>query len=234
MSIRLLSEPAAAWLCLALTLGLYFLSKRLYRQFGWRLLQPLVIVPAVLGAFLLVTGIPYRVYLEDTGWLGWLLGPATIAFAVPIYERRDVIRRHWLALAIGVSAGVVSAVAGSYGLARLLDLSPDLQRALAIRSISTPFALLVSDQVGTPRDLTAVLVIITGLIGLILGELVLLLLPLRSRLARGALFGAGAHGVGTARARELGNEEGVVASMTMMIAGVTMVLIAPLLSRLLN
>jgi putative effector of murein hydrolase len=83
-----------------------------------------------------------------------------------------------------------------------------------------------------PKDLTALFTIATGVCGMLLGELVLALVPLRSRLARGALFGAAAHGVGTAKARELGNEEGVVASLTMMIAGVVMVLIAPMLSFL--
>lgn len=221
-------------LCLALTLGLYGLAKRLYARFRRRWLTPLVFVPTMLALFLIVAGVPYPVYLRDTGWLAWLLGPTTVAFAVPIYECRDIIRRHWLALSIGVSVGVLSAVAGSFSLARLFDLSPELSRALAIRSISTPFALLVSDQVGTSRDLTALLVIITGLVGMALGELVMLLLPLRSRIAKGALFGAAAHGVGTARAREMGSEEGVVASLTMMIAGVVTVLIAPLLALLLR
>ena len=75
-------------------------------------------------------------------------------------------------------------------------------------------------------------VIATGVVGMLFGEIVLALVPLRSRLARGALFGAAAHGVGTAKARELGSEEGVVASLTMMIAGVAMVLLAPLLTFL--
>ncbi|HKR39999.1 LrgB family protein [Paraburkholderia sp. EG287A] len=218
--------------CFILTVALYFASKALYARFRSPWLTPLVAVPAVLGVFVLVLHIPYPVYFQDTRWLMWLLGPATVAFAVPIYEYRDLLKRHWISLTVGVTVGIIVAVGGSLALAKLLHLSPDLQRSLMTRSISTPFALAVSDKIHAPRDLTALFVIATGVCGMLFGELVLGLVPLRTRLARGALFGAAAHGVGTAKARELGSEEGVVASLTMMIAGVVMVLLAPALGFL--
>ena len=218
--------------CFVLTVALYFASKALYARLRSPWVTPLVAVPVVLGATVLLLHIPYPVYFEDTRWLMWLLGPATVAFAVPIYEYRDLLKRHWISLAVGVSVGIVAGVGGSLVLARLLHLSPDLQRSLMTRSVSTPFALAVSDKIHAPRDLTALFVIATGICGMLFGEVVLALVPLRTRLARGALFGAAAHGVGTAKARELGSEEGVVASLTMMIAGVVMVLLAPALGFL--
>ena len=218
--------------CFILTVALYFASKALYARFRSPWLTPLVAVPVVLGVLVLALHIPYPVYFQDTRWLMWLLGPATVAFAVPIYEYRDLLKRHWISLTVGVTVGIVVAVGGSLALAKLLHLSPDLQRSLMTRSISTPFALAVSDKIHAPRDLTALFVIATGVCGMLFGELVLALVPLRTRLARGALFGAAAHGVGTAKARELGSEEGVVASLTMMIAGVVMVLLAPLFGML--
>ena len=218
--------------CFALTVALYFASKALYARFRSPWLTPLVAVPAVLVAIVVLAHIPYPVYFWDTRWLMWLLGPATVAFAVPIYEYRALLKRHWLSLTVGVTVGIVVAVGGSLMLAKLLHLSPELQRSLMTRSVSTPFALAVSDRIHAPRDLTALFVIATGVCGMLFGELVLGLVPLRTRLARGALFGAAAHGVGTAKARELGSEEGVVASLTMMIAGVVMVLLAPMLELL--
>ncbi|MBB3255799.1 putative murein hydrolase (TIGR00659 family) [Paraburkholderia bannensis] len=218
--------------CFILTVALYFASKSLYARFRSPWLTPLVAVPAVLAALVLLLHIPYPVYFQDTRWLMWLLGPATVAFAVPIYEYRDLMKRHWISLSVGVTVGIIVAVGGSLALAKLLHLSPELQRSLMTRSISTPFALAVSDKIHAPRDLTALFVIATGVCGMLFGELVLGLVPLRTRLARGALFGAAAHGVGTAKARELGREEGVVASLTMMIAGVVMVLLAPALGFL--
>jgi predicted murein hydrolase (TIGR00659 family) len=220
--------------CFLLTVALYFVSKRVYARFPRPWLTPLVAVPVVLAATVLAAHIPYPVYFQDTRWLMWLLGPATVAFAVPIYEYRELLKRHWISLAVGVTVGIVVAVGGSLLLAKLLHLSPELQRSLITRSVSTPFALAVSDKIHAPKELTALFVIATGVCGMLFGELVLALLPLRTRLARGALFGAAAHGVGTAKARELGSEEGVVASLTMMIAGVVMVLIAPLLGAVLT
>jgi predicted murein hydrolase (TIGR00659 family) len=219
--------------CFVLTIALYFGCKRAYARFKRPWLTPLVLAPALLGAIIVVARIPYAVYYEDTRWLMWLLGPSTVAFAVPIYEYRELIRRHWMSLTVGVAVGIVVAVGGSLALAKLLHLSPDLQRSLMTRSISTPFALAVSDTIRAPKQLTALFVIATGVCGMLFGELVLALVPLRTKLAKGALFGASAHGVGTAKARELGSEEGVIASLTMMIAGVVMVLIAPLLGTVL-
>ncbi|EIN02854.1 TIGR00659 family protein [Burkholderia sp. YR290] len=218
--------------CFVLTVVLYFASKALYARFKSPWLTPLLAVPAVLAAIVVIARIPYAVYFQDTRWLMWLLGPATVAFAVPIYEYRDLLRRHWISLTVGVTVGIIVAVGGSLALSKLLHLSPELQRSLMTRSVSTPFALAVSDKIHAPKDLTALFVIATGVCGMLFGELVLALVPLRTRLARGALFGAAAHGVGTAKARELGSEEGVVASLTMMIAGVVMVLLAPLFGML--
>ena len=225
---------AIAGICFALTIVLYAAGKRLYARFSRPWLTPLVVVPALLAALVVVAHIPYTVYFADTRWLMWLLGPATVAFAVPIYEYRELMKRHWFSLAAGVCVGIVVAVSGSFALAKLLHLAPDVARSLLTRSVSTPFALAVSDEIHAPRQLTALFVIATGVCGMLLGELVLALLPLRTRLARGALFGAAAHAVGTAKARELGSEEGVIASLTMMIAGVVMVLIAPLIGSLLG
>ncbi|RDK01762.1 LrgB family protein [Paraburkholderia lacunae] len=218
--------------CFVLTVALYFASKALYARFKSPWLTPLLAVPAVLAAIVVLLHIPYPVYFQDTRWLMWLLGPATVAFAVPIYEYRELLKQHWISLTVGVTVGIVVAVGGSLMLAKLLHLSPELQRSLMTRSVSTPFALAVSDKIHAPKDLTALFVIATGVCGMLFGELVLGLVPLRTRLARGALFGAAAHGVGTAKARELGSEEGVVASLTMMIAGVVMVLLAPMLGLL--
>ncbi|WP_213298772.1 LrgB family protein [Paraburkholderia sacchari] len=218
--------------CFILTVVLYFASKALYARFRTPWLTPVVAVPAVLAAIVLLLHIPYPVYFQDTRWLMWLLGPATVAFAVPIHEYRALLKRHWISLTVGVTVGIVVAVGGSLALAKLLHLSPELQRSLMTRSVSTPFALAVSDKIHAPRDLTALFVIATGVCGMLFGELVLGFVPLRTRLARGALFGAAAHGVGTAKARELGSEEGVVSSLTMMIAGVAMVLLAPALGFL--
>ena len=215
-----------------LTVALYLGSKVLYRKHRHWWLMPMLLVPLALIACLLLSHQGFADYFADTRWLVWMLGPATVAFAVPIYEYRQLIRRHWLALSVGVVAGMFAAVGSSLLLARLLGLSSSLQASLAPRSVSTPFAMTIASQLGGSPDLTAVFVVLTGVFGMLAGELMLGLLPLRSRLARGALIGASAHGAGTAKAMELGQQEGVVSSLVMMISGVATVFAAPLIVHL--
>ncbi|MFG0833145.1 LrgB family protein [Aeromonas bivalvium] len=228
-----MTSQALSLLCLALTLLFYYLSKWLYRRVQILPLMPLLLAPALLVALVLLCHIPYEAYMADSHWLLWLLGPATVAFAIPVYENRALMRKHWLSLSLGVLASVVMAVGSSVLLARWFGLSDLLQRSLAMRSITTPFAVEASRSVGGQSDLTALFVVLTGVIGMAVGERVLRRLAIRSRLGKGAGFGASAHGAGTARAYQMGKEEGVVASMVMMIAGMVTVLLAPLLGQLL-
>ncbi len=217
-----------------LTVGLYFGNRRLHRAYSRIWFAPAVLTPAVLIGMMLLGGVSYDTYFADTRWLFWMMGPATVAFAVPIYENRDMIVRHWRALACGTLAGCFTAVATSFVFAHLLRQSPEIANSLLTRSISTPFALAVSPTLGGTRELAAIFVVFTGLAGTVLGDIVLTLLPLRSHLAHGALYGASCHAFGAAKANAMGEREGVVASLVMMFSGLLMVLLAPVLGRVLG
>ncbi|WP_122094496.1 LrgB family protein [Rahnella sp. Larv3_ips] len=216
-------------ICFVITLGLYYANKKLYRQRRTLLLMPLVFTPIVLVVLLVITHTSYQDYIGETHWLLWLLGPSTIAFAVPVYENMEVIRRHWMSLSAGVLTAIVVAVSSSVWLARMLTLPEEIQRSLAVRSITTPFALAAAKQMGGQPDLVALFVVITGVFGMAVGDMLFLRLAVKSGLAKGAGFGAASHGAGTARAYELGAEEGVVASLVMMLAGVVTVVMAPVI-----
>jgi putative effector of murein hydrolase len=217
---------------LAATVAVYALARWIHDRLGSWWSAPLIVAPLVLIALVLAARIPFPVYYRDTRWLLWLLGPATVAFAVPIYEHRNLIRHQALPLASGVACSVLLGLATSAALARLFHLDPTLTRSLLTRSVSTPFALAAATSLGGNPDLAALFVILTGLAGMVLGEGVLLLPSLRSALARGAMFGGSAHVVGSARARKEGSEEGAVASLTMILAGIVLVLVAPLVGKL--
>ncbi|CNI16905.1 putative inner membrane protein [Yersinia thracica] len=219
--------------CFLATLGLYFANKKLYRRRRSLLLMPLVLTPMVLVLLLVVTHISYQDYIGETHWLLWLLGPATIAFAVPVYENMSIIRRHWLSLTAGVITAITVAVVSSVWLAKLLTLSEEVQRSLAVRSITTPFALEAAKQLGGQPDLVALFVVITGVFGMAVGDLLFLRLSVRSGLAKGAGLGASSHGAGTAKAYEMGQQEGVVSSLVMMLAGIITVIGAPLIGHVL-
>ncbi|MGJ4901600.1 LrgB family protein [Bradyrhizobium sp. HKCCYLS2058] len=218
---------AAVW-SLA-TILLYLLAKRVHRRWPRWWLMPLAVAPALLMIAALALNVSYRDYIRGTHWLVALLGPATVAFAVPIYEQRALIRRRWPLLLAGMVAGSLTAVATSWGLAYVLGIDGELRLSLLPRSISTPFAMEVSGEIGGIPDLTAVFVVLTGIIGAAVGDVVLTRLPLRSTLAKGALFGVGAHGAGTARAHQIGREEGAVAGLVMVLVGLMNVALAPLI-----
>ncbi|HEX7338950.1 MAG TPA: LrgB family protein [Rhodanobacteraceae bacterium] len=221
-----------AWL--AVTLGGYYLLKPLYRRRPRWYTSPLFTVPVLLVALGLAFGMDYATYIRDTHWLLFMLGPATVAFALPIWRYRRLIARHWASLSVGVLGGSVVAMGSAWGLATLFDLGGDVRLSLVPRSITTPLAMLVSADIGGVPDLTALFVVITGVAGIALGEVLLKFLPLRSAMARGALFGVGAHGAGTARAYDVGAQEGTVASLAMVLSGLLNVLAAPGIAWLLH
>jgi predicted murein hydrolase (TIGR00659 family) len=223
---------AAGW-SLA-TILFYFASKRLYRRWPRWWLMPLAVAPALLMLAAILLHESYRDYIRGTHWLVALLGPATVAFAVPIYEQRTLIRRRWPLLLLGMAVGSLTAIASSWALAYALGVDGALRLSLLPRSISTPFAMEVSSEIGGVPDLTAVFVVLTGVIGAALGDLVLARLPLRSRIAKGALFGIGAHGAGTARAHEIGQEEGAIAGLVMVLVGLMNVTLAPVIVQLMK
>ena len=213
--------------CLVITLVLYFANKRLYRRFRKLPLMPLVLTPVLLVLLLVFGHISYQNYMGEAHWLLWLLGPATIAFAVPGYDNLAIIKRHWLSLSAGVITATVVAVTSSVWLARLFTLPDEIQRSLAVRSITTPFALAAAKSLGGQPELVALFVGVTGVCGMAVGDVLFLRLSIREGMAKGAGFGAASHGAGTARSYELGPQEGVVASLVMMLSGIVMVLVAP-------
>jgi predicted murein hydrolase (TIGR00659 family) len=213
-----------------MTLAFYLLARALHARRPRWWTSPLLLTWALCFSLALALHATYGDYLRGTSWLVTLLGPATMAFAMPIYEQRRLIQRHWPVLIIGVLAGSGLAFGSSWLFARILGLEPLLRASLLPRSVSTPFALDFARKVGGIPELTATCVVITGLLGASMGELILKWLPLRSPMARGAMYGMGAHGVGTAKARQLGEVEGSVASLTMVLAGLVSVLAAPLLA----
>jgi len=222
-----------ALLFLLLTVGLYYANRSLQQRYRHRLLTPALGTSLILIAVLELSSTSYDQYMTDARWLPWLLGPATVAFALPIYQSRALIRKHWLALTLGCCAGIVASLVSSVVLGRVLGLDDNSAHSLLARSVSTPFALEATRHLGGSAQLTGLFVMITGLFGLLMGEAILKRLPIRMRIARGAPFGAAAHGFGLNAARSIGAEEGAVASLTMIFSGILMVLLAPELAPLL-
>lgn len=214
---------------LLLTVAAYGVSRALYRRWPRYLLSPLLMTPAVLLAVAVPLHVRYADYAADAHYLALMLGPATVAFAVPIWQQRRLLARHWLALLGGMLAGSAVAVGSSWWLASLLSLDGEISRSLVPRSVTTPFAMPLAESLGGVAELAAIFVMLTGVLGALCGGVLLRWLPLKTALARGALFGVGAHGAGVARAREVGGEEGTVAGLVMVLMGLLNLAAGPVL-----
>ncbi|WP_346355659.1 LrgB family protein [Azotosporobacter soli] len=215
-------------LSLFLTLLIYAAAKAGYRRWSYAIFSPLVICPLLLISLLLLNHIPYAFYQSGTDSLTQMLQPATVAFAVPLYKYRHLIKEYAGELVAGVLGGSVVAILSSLIYAKWLHIDNlELLGSLAPRSITTPMAMNASQSIGGVPAMTAVFVILTGLTGILVAPLLLRVLPLKNRISQGMLLGMGAHAAGTAKAYELGNQHGAIASLTMIFAGVATLLLAP-------
>lgn len=213
----------------AATIALYVGTRLAYRRFRKWWTAPVILAPVLLISLALLAHVDYKTYIQGTHWLLLLIGPATTAFAAPIYQQRALIRQHWPVLLAGMVAGTMVSIATAYALSRALGLNRAMMLTLIPRSVSTPFAMSIAGSLGGMPALAAVFVIITGVIGAVMGEFLIYRLPLRSPLSRGALFGAGAHAVGTNKAYQLGPADGSIAGLVMVLSGIGNVLAVPLL-----
>ncbi|MFP8967726.1 LrgB family protein [Pokkaliibacter sp. CJK22405] len=229
-----MSDSALALFSLVATLGFYYLTKVAYARKKVFFLAPILAAPLGIIALVLALRIPLDDYFRFTHLLVLMLGPATIAFAVPIYQQRGVIMRYPMTLTFGVITGLVLGMGSSWLLAQLFPLPDEIAHSMLVRSVSTPFALQAATAFGGVPEITAMLVMATGIIGMVICEPVFRATRIRTSLARGVALGASAHGAGTAKARELGNEEGVIASLTMIFTGIAMVLGAPVFASVLG
>lgn len=219
-------------LCFVLTLVGYVLVKKLHHKYPYMLLSPAIFVPFLMIIFMLIFHISYETYMEESQWIVWMLGPATVAFAIPIYEYRQVIKNHMLSISLGIVIGMLSGVVSAFYLAKMFSFDQQTTYSLMARSISTPFAMELTDHVGGSVELVILFTMITGIVGVAVADLVLAGLKLHSQFAQGAALGNAAHGFGTSKAFMRHKEEGVAACLSMVLAGVFMVLLGPSLIHL--
>ncbi|MHA0856912.1 CidB/LrgB family autolysis modulator [Paenibacillus sp. CMAA1364] len=222
-----------AVLYLILTLSVYYSVKYIYKKWPKVYLSPLLITPLVLVIFLLSVGLPYESYNTGGQWLTKLLQPATVAFAVPLYKHFKVLKKHAVEIIVSVLVGSITAMISSIFLAKWMHLSNSLVTSLVPRSITTPIAINVSEVIGGVPNITAVFVIMTGLLGTMMGPSVVRWFHFDNEVARGILLGTSAHGMGTSQAFELSSLSGTISSISMILAALITLGIAPSLMSML-
>ncbi len=204
------------------------------RAGGSPLLHPVIIAIALLIAFLLLVEIPYRQYFDGAKFIHLLLGPATVALAIPLFDHRRQIRQLFTPLLISCLAGIVAAVSSTLGLAWLLGAQRETILSLAPKSVTTPIAMGVSEQIGGLASVTAALVLITGAIGCLLAPWLFRLLRIRDHAVQGFALGLSSHGFGTAQAFGIGPKAGAFAGLALGMAGLLTAFLLPLAIRLLG
>lgn len=225
--VYLRTEPL---LWLTLTLAAYVTAQWLYERAGLNpLLNPVAIAVILLALVLTVTGTEYQTYFEGAQFVHFLLGPATIALAVPLYSHFGKVRAVVLPMLVALIAGAVTAVVTALGTAALLGASYETLASLAPKSVTTPIAMGISERIGGLPSLTAVLVILTGILGAMLATPVLNTLGIRDWRARGFATGVAAHGIGTARAFHVSEVAGTFAGIAMGLNGLATAFLVPLL-----
>lgn len=216
-------------ICLIVTIVVYVLSKQLYRAHPKVYLSPLLITPLTIVIGLILCQIPYETYHSGGKWLSFVLQPATVAFAIPLYKYFDVLKKHAVEILASVLTGSIVAIFSSAILAKWMHLDSELVTSLIPRSVTTPIAMNISEMIGGVPNITAVFVIMTGLLGVTLGPLVVKLFRIQGEVARGVLFGTSAHGTGTTKAFEFSSLTGTISSISMILAALFTLVAAPVI-----
>lgn len=226
---------ATPLLGLTLTLAAYLLGDWIYRRAGQHpLLNPVLLAIALLVALLTLTDTPYPTYFEGAQFVHFLLGPATVALAVPLYFNFSKLKRLWLPLLGGLLAGSLTAAVSAIGIAWALGASPETLLSLAPKSVTAPVAMGIAEKLGGLASLTAILVVSTGILGAVLGPWALNALRVRDQAVRGFAIGVASHGIGTARAFQESEEAGAFSGLAMGLNILATALLLPLVVRVLG
>lgn len=220
---------------LTLTLAAFAFGSAVHERFGRTpLLNPVLIAVVLLVGLLLKTGTSYQDYFEGAQFVHFLLGPATVCLALPLYRQFEKVRTSALAIGASILTGSLTASASAVSIAWAMGTGRDTLMSLAPKSVTAPVAMGISEQLGGLPSLTAAMVIVTGIIGATFGPLVLNLIGIRDWAARGLAMGTASHGIGTARALQVNEVAGAFSGLAMGLNALATALLLPVLIGLLD
>lgn len=217
---------------LVLTVGAYLLGVWVKKKSGLALLHPFIISIPVIISVLKVMDIPCSFYVESNAMIDFLLGPCVVSLGLVLYDNRKVILKNLAGIASSVVVGSIVGVASVFLLCRLFGLSDMFLLSLEPKSVTTPIAMEVSEVIGGNPSLTAVSVVLCGFVGAVMGPLVIKISGVRSSVAKGLGMGCASHGLGTARAIEMGAVEGAVSGLSIALMGLVTAVVVPLFNHL--
>lgn len=218
----------------ALSLLSYWLGTVIQQKVKHPLCNPLLLSMVFCIVFLKLTNVTYDTFNYGGKYINYLLTPATVCLAVPLYRQFQVLKDNMAAVIVSVLSGAVSCILVVLGLAAAADLDRALTVSLMPKSITTAIAMGLSDEIGGMPAITVMAVIMTGLFGNIIAQILFHLLHIEEPVAQGLACGTGAHAVGTAKAMEMGEIQGAMSSLSVVVAGIVTVAAAPVLLQMLE
>lgn len=211
----------------------YLIGVMLKKKFKSGIFNPLLISIVVSIAILAIGKVDYETYNEGAKYLSWLLTPATVCLAIPLYEQWSLLKKHYKAVMLGIAAGTVTSLSTVLGLSLLCELSHKEYVTLLPKSITTAIGMGVSEELGGYVTITIAVIIITGVFGNMFGELICKIFRITEPVSKGLAFGASSHAIGTAKAIEIGEIEGAMSSLAIAVSGVLTVVLASIYTHFL-
>lgn len=218
---------------IVLTLGAYQLGLWLRKKWNNPLCNPLLIAVFLVIGVLLATGYSTERYIAGTQVISWLITPATVCLALPLYEQLKQLKKSLPAVLLGIAAGTVASLAVIFILCKLWGLDRAVTVSLLPKSITTAMGMVLSGENGGIESLTTVVIIITGILGSLLGSILCKLFKFKDEVVQGVAFGTASHVIGTSRANELSPLTGAVSSLSLAVAGILTAIFFPLVCMLL-
>lgn len=202
----------------------YFLGVILKKRFKSALLNPLLVSIVVIICFLLITGVSYDSYAIGSQYISYLLTPATICLALPLYQQWELLKKNYVAVLAGIVAGALTSMATVLVLAILFHFNHEAYVTFLPKSITTAIGIGVSEELGGYVSVTVVVIVVTGVLGNIIAEQALKLMRITDPIAKGIAIGSASHAVGTAKAMEMGPIEGAMSSLSIVVSGILTVI----------
>ena len=211
-----------------LSLIAYLFGVILKKKLKLGIFNPLLISIVISIGVLLIGKVDYDTYNEGAKFLSWLLTPATVCLAIPLYEQWELLKQNYKAVLLGLLAGTVTSLTTVFVLAKLFGLSHEEYVTLLPKSITTAIGMGVSEELGGYVTITVAVIIITGVLGNMIGEQICKLFRITEPISKGLAFGASSHAIGTAKALEIGEVEGAMSSLAIAVSGIFTVVLASL------
>ncbi len=221
-----------AILPLFLTLGAYRIGLWCQKKLKTAIANPILIAMALILLFMLATGLSNKTYQSGMKLFSWLLTPATVCLAIPMYEQLQILRKNLWAILAGVACGAISCLFMVLGCGILFHFAPNLTASLLPKSVTSAIGVPLSEMAGGISGITTTVIVITGIFANVLGTLCCKIFRLKDPVAQGVAFGTSGHVIGTAKANELSPLTGAISSLSLVVAGLLTAIIFPLVMQL--